>query len=65
MCDLDTEVMWKEAVACAKRRERLAKSIPLCPKCSNEQVQLTSYMDCLASWRCRICYYRFNYEPRA
>jgi len=46
----------------AKRRERLYKVVPSCPKCGTRQVQLRD-SNAPAVWKCRECRFTFNYEP--
>jgi hypothetical protein len=41
----------------------LAKHMPHCPSCNNEQVQLIDQNPVPAWWRCRICTHPFTFEP--
>lgn len=56
------DIFIQAALAAAKRRRRLNKRAPPCPKCRTRQVQL---IDCrpLAKWRCRECRHIWRYEP--
>lgn len=62
--EIEVEEAWDRVIENAKRREFLGKYMPRCPKCDDVQVQLTSYLDVAAQWKCRICKHRFEYEPK-
>lgn len=57
LSDLDH---WHNAIA--SRQNLIYKNVPRCPACNNEQVQIMD-SSVPAKWRCRVCKYKFEYEP--
>lgn len=55
--------MLQSIIEISDRRLSLCKKAPKCIKCGSEQVQLTSYINCKATWKCRLCKHKFEYEP--
>lgn len=46
----------------SKRRIRICKQAPKCPKCKANQVQIID-SGLLAKWKCRECKHKWTYEP--
>lgn len=53
---------WDAIMAMVERRERASKSVPNCPKCGTEQVQLVHWQTSNLRYKCRRCKHRFNRE---
>lgn len=54
----------KEIDAIVKRREFLCANVPVCSNCLEQrQIQLVNWTNEIAEWKCRMCGYKFNYEP--
>ena len=46
------------------REKFIRYNYPSCPKCSDRsQIQIVSALVQPAKWRCRICNFRWEYEP--
>ena len=54
----------QNALKSANRREWLCKHVPTCPVCKEKQVQLLRWFIDPAVWKCRICKYKWSYEPQ-
>lgn len=52
---------WTENVL--RRDEVINRNVPYCPACGTRQVHIMD-KGVPAKWRCRMCKYRFEYEPR-
>ncbi len=46
----------------ADRMDFLCRAAPRCPTCDTYQVQIIK-TEAPAVWRCRICKYRWGFEP--
>lgn len=45
-----------------KRQDEVFGNVPKCPSCGNEQVQIIDWNK-PAQWKCRICKFKFEFEP--
>lgn len=57
---METESAWVDRIV--GRYEELSRHAPRCFRCGDRQVQHTD-INRPAQWRCRICRYRFEFEP--
>ena len=51
------------ALALTERRLRVSRHAPGCLRCRSTQCQLREWLQVPARWKCRICKFRFVYEP--
>lgn len=59
----DFDLDWGWIMKQVERRQDLCKHPPLCPECLADQIQIINSYDKPASWKCRICKWKFTYEP--
>lgn len=53
---------WDMVMAMVRRRERASKSVPTCPECGTEQVQLVHWQTSNLRYKCRHCKHKFERE---
>lgn len=53
---------WDMVMAMVRRRERASKSVPNCPECGTEQVQLVHWQTSNLRYKCRHCKHKFERE---
>jgi transposase-like protein len=52
--------------AALDRKDFVCAHVPHCPRCGEQmQIQIKDYFSVPAHWRCRMCKYHFDHEPRA
>lgn len=51
--------MYKYAKEQKRLFDRHTKSMPTCPACNNEQVQMVNYGNKTSVWKCRKCHYKW------
>lgn len=60
-CDDYSQVPdWDMVMAMVRRRERASKSVPNCPECGTEQVQLVHWQTSNLRYKCRHCKHKFE-----
>lgn len=52
-----------QSLALAMRRKFICENAPRCLKCRNRQVRLVYWLNIPAKWSCRVCKFRFRFEP--
>lgn len=55
---------WPDLEGLLRRKDFICSHVPHCPRCREQmQIQVTDYVGVPAKWKCRMCKYRFEYEP--
>lgn len=60
--DEDWDALAESVARDFERFDHLCRNVPSCEPCGSDQVQLMD-RTAPASWRCRMCKHRFQYEP--